>query len=66
MSIILKIEKVYGEKVNSVYPKNTRRVIRKLTLFPPRIKKVVQTCTVESETENKWHDITVKKIKNEK
>jgi hypothetical protein len=64
MSITLKVIKVYGEKVNKVYPKDTRRVITKLSLFPPKIKKVVQTCTVESG-KNKWHDIKVKKQKNE-
>ena len=86
MSITLKIIKVYGEKTEKVenylgkseegyiYPKNTRRVIRRLCIFPPRIKEVVQKCTIETAMEgvadiiyyNKWHDIKLNKQKNVK
>jgi hypothetical protein len=83
--ITLKTLKVYGDKTNKVenylagekvsyiYPKNTKRVIRKLCFFPPKIKKIVQTCTIENVTEgsadiiyyNKWHDIKTKKLKTD-
>jgi hypothetical protein len=85
MSITLKVIKVYGEKTekvedylgetkeNYIYPKNTKRVIRRLCIFPPKIKEVVQKCTIETALDgvvdiihyNKWHDIKIKKQKNE-
>ena len=75
--IILKTLKVYGERtqevenylagyqMDNIYPKDTKRIVKKLCFFPPKIKKIVQKCTVETQLEgaadifyyNKWYDL---------
>jgi hypothetical protein len=75
-SIVLKTLKVYGERtqtvencsgnyqMDNIYPKNTKRIVKKLCFFPLKIKDVVQKCTVEIHKDtsdlyyyNKWHDL---------
>jgi len=77
MGIILKVINVYGIKTEKrqnytagysdifLYPDGTKRLVKKLYFFPPKIKKVHQISKIEEIYEgvvdiiyyNKWIDI---------